>query len=53
MQPIADGAMSPWEPGVFSLAVYAILVLAFIASQLFLAAWVGEKEKDGRKITAL
>jgi NADH-quinone oxidoreductase subunit A len=49
MQPIADGAMSPWEPGVFSLAVYTILVLAFIASQLFLAAWVGEKKKTPEK----
>ena len=49
MHPIADGAMSPWEPGVFSLAVYAILVLAFIASQLFLAAWVGEKKKTAEK----
>ena len=49
MQPIADGAMSPWEPGVFSLAVYTILVLAFIASQLFLAAWVGERKRTAEK----
>jgi NADH-quinone oxidoreductase subunit A len=49
MEPIADGAMSPWEPGVFSLAVYAILVAVFIASQLFLAAWVGEKKKTAEK----
>jgi NADH-quinone oxidoreductase subunit A len=41
--------MSPWEPGVFSLAVYTFLVLAFIASQLFLAAWVGEKKKTAEK----
>ena len=49
MQPIVEGAMSPWEPGVFSLAVYTILVVAFIASQLFLAAWVGEKKKSAEK----
>ncbi|MGA2402299.1 MAG: NADH-quinone oxidoreductase subunit A [Syntrophobacteraceae bacterium] len=49
MHPIADGAMSPWEPGVFSLAVYSILVAAFIASQLFLAAWVGEKKRTTEK----
>jgi NADH-quinone oxidoreductase subunit A len=49
MQPIAEGAMSPWEPGVFSLVVYTILVAAFIASQLFLAAWLGEKKKSVEK----
>ncbi len=36
--------MSPWEPGVFSLIVYTIMVVGFIASQLFLAAWLGEKK---------
>ena len=49
MQPIAQGAMSPWEPGVFSLVVYTILVVAFIALQLFLATWVGEKKKSTEK----
>jgi len=49
MQPISDGIMSPWEPGVFSLAVYSILVLAFIASQLFLAVWLGEKKRSVEK----
>ena len=49
MQPIAEGAMSPWEPGVFSLVVYTILVAVFIASQLFLAAWLGEKKKSVEK----
>ncbi len=45
MQPIADGGfLSPWEPGVFTLAIYAFLVIAFIASQLFLASWLGEKK---------
>lgn len=41
--------MSPWEPGVFSLIVYAIMVFGFIASQLFLAAWLGEKKKSVEK----
>jgi len=49
MEPIAGGAISPFEAGVFSLFVYAILVAAFIASQLFLAAWVGEKKKSAEK----
>ncbi|MFZ2447480.1 MAG: NADH-quinone oxidoreductase subunit A [Syntrophobacteraceae bacterium] len=50
MQPIPDaGTMSPWEPGVFSLVIYSLIVVAFIASQLFLAAWLGEKKKSTEK----
>ncbi len=50
MQPIpGGGAMSPWEPGAFTLIVYGILVLVFIASQLFLASWVGEKKPGVEK----
>jgi len=49
MEPIAQGAMSPFEAGVFSLVIYTILVAAFIALQLFLAAWVGEKKKSAEK----
>lgn len=49
MEPIARGAMSPFEAGVFSLFVYTVLVGAFIASQLFLAAWVGEKKAGVEK----
>jgi len=51
MQPIPGGeTFSPWAPGVFSLIVYGILVLAFIASQLFLAAWLGEKKPTKEKL---
>jgi NADH-quinone oxidoreductase subunit A len=49
MEPIAQGAISPFESGVFSLIVYTVLLAAFIASQLFLAAWVGEKKKSVEK----
>ena len=49
MQPISDGIMSPWEPGVFSLVVYSILVAAFIVSQIFLAVWLGEKKSSVEK----
>ncbi len=41
--------MSPWEPGVFSLILYTIMVVAFVASQLFLAAWLGEKKPSVEK----
>jgi len=50
MQPISDGGMlSPWEPGIFTLSVYAVFVLAFIASQLFLASWLGERKPSPEK----
>ena len=51
MQPIpGGGALSPWEPGAFSLIIYGCLVLLFIASQLFLAAWLGEKKPSLEKM---
>ena len=54
MQPISGvGTLSPWEPGIFSLTIYGILVLVFIASQLFLGGLVGRKETEHRKIATL
>jgi NADH-quinone oxidoreductase subunit A len=51
MQPVAiESALSPWEPGIFSLSVYFILVLVFVASQLFAASWLGEKKKTHEKL---
>ena len=50
MQPIAcQVILSPWEPGVFSLALFTVLVLAFVASQLFIASWLGEKKPTAEK----
>lgn len=50
MEPITDGAMlSPWEPGVFSLFLFGLLVLAFIGFQLFIAHWLGEKKESREK----
>ena len=54
MQPIdTTSALSPWEPGIFSLSIFFVLVLAFIASQLFVAYWLGEKKKKHREIKSL
>ena len=53
MQPISGvGTLSPWEPGIFSLTIYSILVLVFVASQLYLAAWLGEKKPSIEKSRA-
>jgi NADH-quinone oxidoreductase subunit A len=43
------GLMSPWEPSVFALTVYGVLILAVIASQLFLASWLGERRPSLEK----
>jgi len=42
-------ALSPWEPGIFSLAVYGLLVFALIAVFLFLCAWPGAKKASPEK----
>jgi len=53
MQPIdTAGTLSPWEPGIFSLIIYGILVLVFIGLQLFIAFWLGEKKKNKEKLRA-
>lgn len=53
MQPIVEGnAFSPWVPGVFSLAVFSILVLALIAAMLWISAWLGEKKDSPDKLRA-
>jgi NADH-quinone oxidoreductase subunit A len=45
VQPINDAViLSPWEPGIFSLAVYGFLVFALVAFLLFLSSWLGEKK---------
>ncbi len=50
MQPIFQGgAFSPWEPGVFALIVYGVPVFLFVALQLFLASWLGEKKPNPEK----
>lgn len=53
MQSIAhQGAISPWEPGVFSLVVFSILILALIAFLLFISSWLGEKKPNPEKLRA-
>ena len=46
------GALSPWEPGIFSLFVFGILITAVIAGLLFVASWLGEKKPNPEKLRA-
>ena len=51
MQPILNEvALSPWQPGIFSLVVYGLLVLGLVAVLLFLASWLGEKKPNPEKL---
>jgi NADH-quinone oxidoreductase subunit A len=51
MQPIVDsGSLSPWEPGVFSLVVFGLMIVALIVLLLFVASWLGEKTSNSEKL---
>lgn len=52
MHPIATVVLSPWEPGVFSLIVYSLIVLIVIGVMLFLSAWLGERKPNPEKLRA-
>jgi NADH-quinone oxidoreductase subunit A len=52
MQPTSPvtAGLSPWEPGILSLALYSFMVLALVAVLLFLATWLGENKKNPEKV---
>lgn len=51
MQPILHvGTLSPWEPGLFSLAIYGIMVVGLVVVLLFFASWLGEKRDNPEKL---
>jgi NADH-quinone oxidoreductase subunit A len=51
MQFIVNGnALSPWEPGAFSLIVFGLMIMALIALLLFAASWLGEKKQTHEKL---
>jgi NADH-quinone oxidoreductase subunit A len=47
---VNEGVLSPWEPGIFSLVLFGILILALIALLLFIATWLGEKKPSVEKL---
>ena len=44
------GTLSPWEPGILPLIVYAFLVFVLMAIFLFLSGWLGEKRSHPEKL---
>jgi NADH-quinone oxidoreductase subunit A len=49
MQPVSPATLSPWTPGLFSLALYAALVVGLLTLLLLLTRWLGEKKPDLEK----
>jgi NADH-quinone oxidoreductase subunit A len=50
MHPLPTAAtLSPWEPGLLSLALYACMVVGLTVVLLFLAGWLGEKTPHPEK----
>ncbi len=49
MHPVSPAALSPWIPGLFSLALYTAMVLGLLGIVLFLTGWLGEKKIDPEK----
>ena len=43
---------SPWEPGLFSLAVFTVLVLGVIAALLIISSAIGERRPGTEKLRA-
>ena len=51
MQPaVTNSFLSPWEPGVFSLVVFGLMILALVGLLLFIASWLGEKKPNKEKL---
>ncbi|MEJ2038325.1 MAG: NADH-quinone oxidoreductase subunit A [Desulfosarcinaceae bacterium] len=51
MQPIApDGLLSPWQPGIFSLSLYILIVAVLTLVLLFLSRWLGEHKPGSEKL---
>lgn len=45
-----SSGLSPWEPGILSLAVYTAMVFGLLAVILALTAWLGEKKPTPEKL---
>lgn len=53
MQPImSNGLLDPWQPGIFSLSIYTLLVVVLIILLLFLSRWLGQHKSSVEKVRA-
>ena len=51
MEPMPNiNVLSPWQPGVLALCIFAVMSLVLIVAFLFLASWLGEKKPNPEKL---
>ncbi|HUL20598.1 MAG TPA: NADH-quinone oxidoreductase subunit A [Thermodesulfobacteriota bacterium] len=51
MEPMPNiNVLSPWQPGVLALGIFAVMSLVLIVAFLFLASWLGEKKPNLEKL---
>jgi NADH-quinone oxidoreductase subunit A len=49
MYPVTPVTLSPWNPGLFSFALYVAMVVGLLSILLFLISWLGDKKTDPEK----
>lgn len=49
MEPVSPATLSPWAPGLLSLALYSAIVLGLLGLLLVLTRWLGEVKPDAEK----
>jgi NADH-quinone oxidoreductase subunit A len=49
MHPVSPATLSPWDPGLFSLALYVALVVGLLTLLLMLTRWLGDRKPDLEK----
>ncbi len=51
MQPIPNlTVLSPWEPGILALGIFAVMTVVLVIILLFIAGWLGEKKPNPEKL---
>ncbi|MGA6924121.1 MAG: NADH-quinone oxidoreductase subunit A [Desulfosarcina sp.] len=51
MQPIdVDTLLSPWQPGIFSLTLFVLIVIGLTIVLLFLSRWLGQQRPSPEKL---
>lgn len=51
MHPVdVQGLLSPWQPGILSLALYAAVVIGLTMVLLFLSRWLGQHLPNDEKL---
>jgi NADH-quinone oxidoreductase subunit A len=49
MQSVSPATLSPWAPGLLSIALYSAITLGLLALLLVLTRWLGEQKPDPEK----